>query len=50
MKFLGFKWPTHNDIQIVEKKFILYRPVQLNGNLPFHISGNKRDNHNVQKL
>ena len=37
---VGFKWPTSDDIQTVDKRFILYVPVRLNGNLPFHLCFN----------
>ena len=40
----GFNWPVCDDIQTADKKFILFVPVQLNANLPFHL------NLNVQKV
>lgn len=41
---VGFKWPSADDVQIVEKKFILSGPIQLMGNLPFHINYETRRN------
>lgn len=34
----GFKWPTSEDLQMVNRKFILSGPIELSGNLPFHIN------------
>ena len=43
----GYKMPTCNDIQTVGKKFILYGPIQLKGNLSFYLSLNERDKVNT---
>ncbi|GBN42624.1 hypothetical protein AVEN_91885-1 [Araneus ventricosus] len=34
---LGFKWPSVDDVQMVQKKFLLAGPIELSGNLPFYI-------------
>lgn len=34
---VGFKWPSVDDVQMVEKNFILSSHIQLQGNLSFHI-------------
>ncbi|KAF8789402.1 hypothetical protein HNY73_007342 [Argiope bruennichi] len=41
---VGFKWLSADDVQMMEKKFILSGPIQLMGNLPFHINYETRRN------
>ncbi|GBN16757.1 hypothetical protein AVEN_256231-1 [Araneus ventricosus] len=38
----GFRWPSLEDVQMVERKFILSGPIELSGNLPFHIKYERR--------
>lgn len=42
-----FKWPKKDDIQEVDKKFIMYGPISLNGINPFTI--NKEVRTEIQK-